>query len=289
MNSSNNRTRFNTEAKPNWCPGCGNFGIQSALKKALLELELKPHQVMLASGIGCSGKIAHWVNVYGLHSLHGRTLPIAAGAKLANNELVVIAEGGDGDGFSSGMSHFIHACRRNIDITYIVHNNGVFSLTTGQTSSTGRKGFVSSTTPTGSIEPPFPPTALAISAGATFVARGFSGDIAHLSELIAAGIGHPGFAFIETRQICVTYNPGMGHKWYKERVFKVEDTAHDPSDRAQALSIALGEADEKLATGIFYQTESSPYEKSLPQLEKGILRDQTIANVDVTDLLSGLR
>ena len=119
-----NATRFNTEARPTWCPGCGNFGIQNAIKKALLSLDLKPHEVVISSGIGCSGKIPHWINVYGFHGLHGRALPVATGLKLANHRLVVIAEGGDGDGYSEGMGHFIHACRRNVDMTYIVHNNG---------------------------------------------------------------------------------------------------------------------------------------------------------------------
>ncbi|MBW2459990.1 MAG: 2-oxoacid:ferredoxin oxidoreductase subunit beta, partial [Deltaproteobacteria bacterium] len=133
-------TTFNTREGPNWCPGCGNFGLQSALKKALFELGLPPHRVCLSTGIGCSSKIAHWVQAYGFHGLHGRALPVAAGIKLANHDLTVIAEGGDGDGFSEGIGHFIHACRRNLDLTYIVHNNGVFSLTTGQASATGAQG-----------------------------------------------------------------------------------------------------------------------------------------------------
>ena len=178
-------TRFNTEAKPTWCPGCGNFGIQNAIKKALLSLDLQPHEVAISSGIGCSGKIPHWVNVYGFHGLHGRTLPVATGLKLANHKLVIIAEGGDGDGYSEGMGHFIHACRRNVDMTYIVHNNGVYGLTTGQVSPTGDKGFASSTTPHGAIEWPLQPLALAISSGANFVARGFSADSERLGKATA--------------------------------------------------------------------------------------------------------
>jgi len=288
MNGDGDKTRFNTAAKPNWCPGCGNFGIQSALKKALLELDLEPHQVVMSSGIGCSSKIPHWINVYGLHGLHGRSLPIAAGLKLANHDLVVIAEGGDGDGFSEGMNHFVQACRRNIDLTYIVHNNGVFSLTTGQTSATGKQGFASSSTPEGSIEPPFDPVALAITAGASFVARGFSGDMDQLRDLIVAAIKHRGFAFIDVLQVCVTYNPTKSHKWYKERVYKLEDEDYDLTDRGKALALALADAKDGLATGVFYQGEQSPYEDSLPQLKKGPLVSHNIDSIDVSNLMAEL-
>jgi 2-oxoglutarate ferredoxin oxidoreductase subunit beta len=288
MNGDGDKTGFNTAAKPNWCPGCGNFGIHSALKKALLELDLEPHQVVIASGIGCSSKIPHWINVYGLHGLHGRPLPVAAGLKLGNHDLVVIAEGGDGDGYSEGMNHFVQACRRNIDLTYIVHNNGVFSLTTGQTSATGSQGFVSSSTPEGSIEPPFNPVALAITAGATFVARGFSGDINQLRGLLAAAIKHRGFAFVDVLQVCVTYNPTKSHKWYKERVYKLEDENFDLTDRGKALTLALADAKDRLATGVFYQGEQSPYEASLPQLKKDPLVNHYIDNIDISVLMAEL-
>jgi 2-oxoglutarate ferredoxin oxidoreductase subunit beta len=288
VNDNDDKTRFNTVAKPNWCPGCGNFGIQSALKKALLELDLKPHQVVMSSGIGCSSKIPHWVNIYGLHGLHGRSLPVAAGLKLGNHDMVVIAEAGDGDGFSEGMNHFMQACRRNIDLTYIVHNNGVFSLTTGQTSATGKKGFVSSSTPEGSIEPPFNPVALAVVAGATFAARGFSGDMNQLRDLIVAAIRHDGFAFLDVMQVCVTYNPAKGYKWYKERVYRLEEKGHDFTDRGNALALALDDREDKIATGIFYRGEQSPYEESLPQLKKDPLVSHDIDNIDISNLMAEL-
>jgi 2-oxoglutarate ferredoxin oxidoreductase subunit beta len=278
-------TRFNTDHKPNWCPGCGNFGIQTALKKALLELQVAPHRVVMSSGIGCSGKMPHWLNIYGLHGLHGRTLPIATGIKLANQELVVIAEGGDGDGLSEGMNHFIQACRRNVDLTYIIHNNGVFSLTTGQSSTTAKQGFVSKTTPHGSIEVPHNPVALAITAGAGFVARGFSGDTTQLKDLIVAAVRHPGFAFIDVMQVCVTYNPSKSYKWYQERVKKLENSGRDISDRAAALSLAIGAEDEKLLTGVFYEDRRPPYEKSLPQLQGVPLADQAIDKIDIGHLM----
>ncbi len=273
--------RFNTVEKPTWCPGCGNFGILSALKKAFQDLELEPHQITMISGIGCSGKIPHWLNIYGFHGLHGRALPVAAGAKLANHKQIVIAEGGDGDGYSEGMGHFIHAARRNVDITYIVHNNGVFGLTQGQTSPVGVKGFVSNTTPFGTIEHPFLPMALSLSAGGSFVARGYVGDIPHLCSLIVAGIKHRGFAYIDIRQVCVSFNPEMSYKWYQERVYKLEDEAHDPADKTKALTLALGN-DERIPTGIFYQKERATFEDELPQITEEPLVLHDINVIDIT-------
>jgi len=286
MSNNNDKTRFNTSVKPNWCPGCGNYGIQSALKKALLKLELEPHQVVLVSGIGCSSKIPHWINVYGLHGLHGRSLPLAAGIKLANSGLTVIAEAGDGDGFSEGMGHFIHACRRNINLTYIVHNNGVFALTTGQTSSTGKQGFISNSSPFGTIEIPFSPTALAIASGATFVAAGYSGDTLQLSDLIAKGIKHRGFSLINIMQVCVSFNPEKSYKWYKERVYKLENEDQESSDRNKALNLALTIGEDRLPTGVLYQHKQALYEDSLPQIKESLLAKNNIGNIDINSLMA---
>ncbi|MHC5035848.1 MAG: thiamine pyrophosphate-dependent enzyme [Planctomycetota bacterium] len=282
--ASEDPTRFNTEAKPTWCPGCGNFGIQAALKRALLSLDLQPHQVVISSGIGCSGKIPHWINVYGFHGLHGRTLPLAAGLKFANHDMVVIAEGGDGDGYSEGMGHFIQAARRNQDLTYIVHNNGVFGLTTGQVSPTGNKGFVAKTTPFGSIEEPFLPAALAIVAGTGFVARGFSGELDHLADLFAQAIRHRGFAFIDVLQVCVSFNPSKSFAWYRERIDKLEATGHDPADRDRALALALHKSD-RLPIGVFYRADLPAYEDQLPQLQAGPLVLRDITDIDVAPLM----
>jgi 2-oxoglutarate ferredoxin oxidoreductase subunit beta len=288
MNSTSDPTRFNTLQTPNWCAGCGNYGLQSALKKALGQLGLMPHQVCLATGIGCSGKMAHWVQAYGLHGLHGRTLPLAAGIKLANHELTVIAEGGDGDGLSEGMGHFIHACRRNLDLTYIIHNNGVFSLTTGQASSTGRQGRETATTPHGAIEPPFSPTALAIAAGASFVARGFSGDVEHLKEIYVQAIEHPGFSFVDVMQVCVTYNSERSYRWYQERIHRLGSDDHDASDRNAAMALAMGGTDERLAIGVYYRDDRPSYHKELPQLAGPPLVDQPIGGTDLTALMDQL-
>jgi 2-oxoglutarate ferredoxin oxidoreductase subunit beta len=280
-------TRFNRSEKPTWCPGCGNFGNQNAIKKALMRLNLEPHEVALASGIGCSGKIPHWIHTYGYHGLHGRAVPAAIGIKLANHDLTVSAEGGDGDGYSEGMGHFIHACRRNVDITYLVHNNGVFGLTTGQVSPTGDKGFKSSTTPRGAIEPPFDPLALAISAGAGFVARGFGGDVEHLAGLLAEAIRHKGFALVDILQVCVSFNPAKSYKWYQERVFKLEDEGHDAADRLGALK-AVWRDDGRLPVGVFYRRDEAPHEASLAPLAKGPLVDQDTADVDISAAMAAL-
>ncbi len=288
MSPTTEPAKFNTLQTPNWCPGCGNFGLQSALKKALGQLGLLPHQVCLSTGIGCSGKMAHWVHAYGLHGLHGRTLPVAAGIKLANHELTVIAEGGDGDGLSEGMGHFIHACRRNLDFTYIIHNNGVFSLTTGQASSTGRQGRETATTPHGAIEPPFSPTALAIASGASFVARGFSGDVEHLKDIYVQAISHKGFAFVDVMQVCVTYNREKSYPWYQDRIHKLTPDNHDAQDRNGAMALAMGGTDEQLSVGVFYQDNRQAYEAALPQLAVAPLVDQPIGGVDLTALMNEL-
>lgn len=287
MSAEKDRTRFNTEGKPNWCPGCGNFGILSALKSALLALDLDPQQVVISSGIGCSGKIPHWINVNGIHGLHGRPVPVAGGIKIGNHGLVVIAEGGDGDAYSEGMCHFIHGVRRNIDITYLVHNNGTFSLTTGQASPTGDKGFTSPWTPSGSIELPLNPIVLAIAAGGTFVARGYCGDTDHLADLIVKGIKHRGFAFIDILQVCVTYNPAKSYQWYGERVYKLEDEGHDPHDKNAALAVAT-ESDKRPAIGLIYRSKRPSYESRLPQLKQAPLVDHDIADIDINNLMESM-
>ena len=285
MTENTDKTRFNTQARPNWCPGCGNFGIQTALKKALLELEMQPHRVVMSSGIGCSSKIAHWVNIYGLHGLHGRALPIAAGMKLGNHDLTVIAEGGDGDGLSEGLNHFLQAARRNVDFTYVLHNNNVFSLTTGQAATTANQGAITASTPQGAIEPPYQPCVLALASGAGFVARAFSGDSNQLKDLLVAAVKHPGFAFIEVLQVCVTYNPAKGYKWYQERVYKLDETGYQPDDRQAALRLALDPDPDRLATGILYQGESRPYREALPMLHDGPLADRPDGDRDIDRLM----
>lgn len=261
--------------KPAWCPGCGNFGILRALNRALVGLEIEPRQVLLVSGIGQAGKLPHYTKGNVFNSLHGRPVPPAIGAKIANPELVVIAISGDGDAYGEGGNHFIHAARRNHDITYLVHNNQVYGLTKGQASPTSDLGFVTKTTPYGATNP-VNPIALAIVSGASFVGRSFAGDVEHLSNLIKEGITHRGFALIDILQPCVSFNHKNTFQWYRERVYKLEgNDSYDPSDKKAALEKAQ-EWGERIPIGIIYRKELPIYEEELPALSKGPLVRQGI-------------
>ncbi len=248
---------------PDWCPGCGDFGVLSALKQAIVELGLYPHEVMTISGIGCSSNLPAYINAYGMHTLHGRALAVATGAQLANHELKIIATGGDGDGFGIGGNHFIHTMRRNVDLTYIVMDNQIYGLTTGQISPTSTKGMKTKSTPQGSVENPINPIPLAIAAGATYVARGFTGQIKHLLELIKGGIRHKGFALIDAFSPCVTYNHDNSHDFFKQRTRKLEDMGHDPTDFHAAMEKAYMWGDV-IPIGLFWKRNDLP---SLDQLE----------------------
>jgi 2-oxoglutarate ferredoxin oxidoreductase subunit beta len=261
---------FNSPEKSTWCPGCGDFGILMALKKALANLDLLPHQVMLVSGIGCGSKLPHYIRTNGYNSIHGRALPVAQGIKLANHALKVIVVTGDGDGYGIGMGHFMHAMRRNPDITHIVENNQVYGLTKGQYSPTSDKGYISSFSPEGAIEYAVNPMAYAIAAGATFVARGFASDANHLAWLIEEGIKHKGYALIDVLQPCVTYNKVNTNEWYKQRVYKLEETGHDPTDREAAWRKAQ-EWGDRIPIGIYYRTERPTYEEQVTALKAGPL------------------
>ena len=239
--------------RPAWCPGCGNFGILNALKKALVDLGLEPHEVLLVSGIGQAGKLPHYTRGNVLNVLHGRALPAAAGAKMANPELTVIAIGGDGDGYGEGGNHFLHAVRRNHNITYLVHNNQVYALTKGQASPTSDRGFVTKTTPQGAPAP-LNSLAVAVAAGGTFVARGFAGDVDHLAGLIKRGIQHRGFSLIDILQPCVSFNHRNTHAWYRERVYKLEETAYNAADRTAAMG-RCEEWGDRIPIGIMYQQD----------------------------------
>jgi len=261
--------------KPAWCPGCGNFGILKALNKALVDMKLEPHQILLVSGIGQAGKLPHYTSGNVFNSLHGRPVPPAIGAKIANPELVVIAISGDGDGYGEGGNHFIHACRRNHDITYLVHNNQVYGLTKGQASPTSDPGFITKTTPYGASEP-LNPIALAIISGATFVGRSFAGDIAHLSSLIMSGVSHRGFALIDILQPCVSFNHRNTFKWYRERVYKLEEEdGYIPNDKQAAMKKAQQWGD-KIPIGIIYRNELPTYEEQLPAVTQGALVNRQV-------------
>ena len=270
--------------KPAWCPGCGNFGILEALNRALIEMEIEPHQILLVSGIGQAGKLPHYTRGNVFNSLHGRPVPPAIGAKIANSELIVIAVSGDGDAYGEGGNHFLHAARRNNDITYLVHNNQVYGLTKGQASPTSDIGFITKTTPYGAVRP-VNPIALAIISGASFVGRSFAGDIDHLSNVIKKGITHRGFALIDVLQPCISFNHKNTFRWYRERVYKLEDERYDPSDKKAALEKALiwGEG---IPIGIIYEENLPVYEDQLSALSEGPLVKQKIDPRRVETLLA---
>nr|WP_287070045.1 thiamine pyrophosphate-dependent enzyme [Pyrobaculum sp.] len=259
---------------PIWCPGCGDYGILEALRRALAELSLPNEQVVVVSGIGCSSQLPHFMKTYGIHGLHGRAVAIASGIKIANPKLKVVVVGGDGDGYGIGLNHMIHAARRNIGITYIVSNNQVYGLTTGQMSPTTLKGVKTKTTPYGSIDEPVNPLALALAAGATYVARGFSGDVAHLAKLIKEALSHRGFALVDVLSPCVTFNKVNTYDWFRARVYKLEESGHDPRDYFQAYKKALEwptiDPVGKIPIGLFYQTEEKPaYEEEMLKILGG--------------------
>jgi 2-oxoglutarate ferredoxin oxidoreductase subunit beta len=278
--------RFGTTTTPTWCPGCGDFGILNALKKALSDLNLPPESVCLFSGIGCGADTPEWIEVNGFHTLHGRPLPVATGAKLANHELNVIAISGDGDGYGIGMGHFIHAMRRNIDITYLVFNNGVYGLTTGQASPTAEKGMTTKSTPHGVIETPVNPLEIALAAGASFVSRGFAGDMIHLSGIIAEAIKHRGFALVDVLQPCVTYNTINTYQYYLKKIYKL-GADYDPSDKAKAFAKA-GEWEKGIPLGVLYREKKPTYADDLPQISRTPLVKQKISGIDVSKLMEEL-
>jgi 2-oxoglutarate ferredoxin oxidoreductase subunit beta len=261
---------FKGRADPDWCPGCGDFGVLHALKQAIAELGLYPNEVLTISGIGCSSNLPGYINTYGMHTLHGRALAVATGAQMANHKLKVIVTGGDGDGYGIGGNHFLHTMRRNVDLTYIVMDNQVYGLTTGQVSPTSIKGMKTKSTPFGSVENQVNPIPLAIAGGATYVARGFTGQIRHLTELIKGGIQHRGFSLIDTFSPCVTFNKDNTHEFFKQRTRKLEDQAHDPSDFMHAMERGYEWGDE-IPIGLFWKRDDLP---ALDQLEP-VLEDDT--------------
>ncbi len=274
--------------KPAWCPGCGNFGILQAVNNALVELNLKPHHVLMVSGIGQAGKLPHYSRANVFNSLHGRTLPVAIGAKLANPELTILAIGGDGDGYGEGGNHFLHALRRNHDITYLVHDNQIYGLTKGQASPTSDPGFVTSTTPEGAISA-LNPVGLAITGGGSFVARGFAGDVDHLSAIIQQGIQHKGFSLIDILQPCVTFNRKNTFQWYRERVYKLEDEdGYDPTDKRQVRAKAE-EWGERIPLGVIYREDRIAFEELQPALHKGPLVKQKVEPAQARALIEEFR
>lgn len=261
---------------PDWCPGCGDFGVLRSLQQAAGKLGIQPKDLLVVSGIGCSSNLPGFIHAYGIHSLHGRSVAVASGAHLANTDLKVVMTGGDGDGYGIGIGHFVHAMRRNLDVTYIVMDNQIYGLTTGQASPTTTRGHKTKSTPKGNAEIPLNPLALAITAGATYVARAFSGEQKQLVDLIAGGIAHKGFSLIDVFSPCVTYNKINTYPWFKERVYKLEDNGWDPTDFKASLDKSF-EWGDKIPIGLLYKDEDKPiYEDSEPVLCRGPLVKQPL-------------
>lgn len=261
-----------------WCPGCGNFGILNGIKRALVELDLSPHQVVIYSGIGQAAKLPDYMNVTAFTSLHGRPIPIAQGAHLANHGLKAIVHSGDGDTYGIGGNHFMHVMRRNMDVTIIAHNNLIYGLTKGQYSPTSPQGFPSKTSPPpeGALERPVNPLTLALSAGATFVARSFAGDSKHLTAMMVAAIQHKGVALLDVLQPCVVFNPNYSFDFYRERVYRLEEEGYEPTDRQAAWQKAQ-EWGERIPVGLFYREEGRPsYEDRVPALQAGPLAERAL-------------
>ncbi len=253
---------FESKTETAWCLGCGNFMILNALKKALFELELQPTKVLIVSGIGQAAKLPHYLKCNTFNGLHGRAIPPATAAKLVNPELTVIAEGGDGDMYGEGGNHFLHAIRRNTDITVLVHNNQVYGLTKGQASPTSEPGFVTKVQTEGVKMGMMDPLTVALSMGCGFVSRAFSGDIPHLVNVIKEAVRHRGFSLVDILMPCISFNKLNTFAWYKQRVKKLDENGHDPADKIAAYKRAEEWGDE-IPIGIFYRSEHPSYGEEL--------------------------
>ena len=300
---------YKTPVHNNWCPGCGDFGILAALQMALADLQLPPHKVAVYSGIGCSGKTPHYLNCYGFHTLHGRVLPNATGAKLANRDLTVVAVGGDGDGYGIGAGYFVNSGRRNVDFTYLVFDNGVYGLTKGQGAPTLARGLRTKSMPEAAIQDNLNPIALAIGCGYTFVARAYALDPRGTAAIIKQAIQHPGSSFVDILQTCPTYNDLMTKEWFeakvedRPRMYKLSDDGYDgvvrdPSNVDQVVAKKVGAVErsyesQRLPLGVFYQARLRTYEEELearlPQYARTPLVDWDVSHRDVSKLLDSLR
>ena len=267
---------YESVVEPDWCPGCGDFGVLRAIEIAAGKLGIRPKDMMVVSGIGCSSNLPGFIHTYGVHSLHGRAVAVASGIKLANHGLKVVITGGDGDGYGIGIGHFIHAMRRNLDLTYVVMNNQIYGLTTGQASPTTMKEVRTKSTPMGNVELPINPVALALVSGATYVSRGFSGENKHLAELIAGAIAHHGFSLVDVFSPCVTYNKINTYEYFRKRCYKLDaDEGYDSGSVELALQKSF-EWDERIPIGVFYRDEQPTYEDTEPALRDGPLVHQKL-------------
>jgi 2-oxoglutarate ferredoxin oxidoreductase subunit beta len=259
MSSDVRFTDFKSDKQPTWCPGCGDFGTMNGMMKALAETGNHPDDTFIVAGIGCSGKIGTYMHSYALHGVHGRALPVGIGVKLANPNLEVMVAGGDGDGYSIGAGHFMHAVRRNVDMSYVVMDNRIYGLTKGQASPTSREDFETSTSPEGPQMAPVNPLALAMAAGGTFIAQTFSSDAQRHTEIVKQAIQHDGFGFVNVFSPCVTFNDVDTYDYFRDSIVDLGETDHDSSDREAANEKITDGSKEYL--GIIYQDDNSvPWE-----------------------------
>ena len=311
---------YKTEVHNDWCPGCGDFGIVNAIQMALAEMGIQRDKAVMFSGIGCSGKTSHYINTYGVHTLHGRVLTFAQGAKIANPEMTVVAVGGDGDGLGIGAGHFVAAGRRNVDMTYIIFDNGVYGLTKGQASPTLKLGEKTKSLPSPNTNSNVNPIGLAVASGFTFVARGYSYDVRHLKDLIIQAVNHKGLSFLDVLQPCPTYNDLNTRDWYAgtdlveeaqqrhSRIYKLEEQGFEPvvhydseAEVNEKLSQALIKSLEwgnKIPIGVFYKNELvSPYavrlQDKIPNYFENPPAKQNISkngrpNTDISNILDSL-
>lgn len=269
---------FRSDEKPTWCPGCGDYGVLNALYSSLRQQGTSPEDAVVVSGIGCSSRLPFFVSTYGFHGLHGRAMPVATGLKAARPGSLVLVTGGDGDALAIGGGHFIHAARRNVNLTYVIMDNSVYGLTKGQTSPTSRIGFTTKTTPRGSVDRAANPLLLALTAGATFVARGFSGQPKELADLVSQGIEHKGFAVIDVFSPCATFNKVNTFKFYREQTERLP-TGYDPSDAIGAMRMAA--TTDPLYVGVLYRERLQTFEEGLDSQRSG-------SPVDASTLLESL-
>lgn len=279
--------QYDNEYENKWCPGCGNFGILNAIKKSLGDMQMPPEKVLMVSGIGQAAKTPHFLQCNFFHGLHGRALPVATGAKLADQDLTILVNMGDGDCYGEGGNHLLAALRRNINLTLLVHNNMVYGLTKGQASPTSRRGFVTKAQPGGVAYDACNPLTLALSQGAGFVARGYCGEIEHLSGLIKEAVSYPGFSLVDILQVCISFNHVNTYKFYKDRVYKLDEETYKPDDLHQALDRAM-EWEDKIPIGILYQKETREYTQDLAPLQSGSLFSQTYDPDQVQKVISAV-
>jgi 2-oxoglutarate ferredoxin oxidoreductase subunit beta len=278
---------YDSGVENSWCPGCGNFGILASMKDALASMGIPSEKVLIISGIGQAAKTPHFIKSNFFHALHGRALPLATGAKIANHELAILVNSGDGDCYGEGGNHFMHAVRRNIDITVLVHNNKVYGLTKGQPSPTSDEGMVTKIQSDGVISETFNPLSVALALGAGFVARSFSGKPEHLSRIIQEGIKHKGFSLIDILQPCVSFNHVNTFEWYKKRVYDLFEEGYLPDDfnRAMELSRMWG---DKIPIGIIYKKDKPSYTDKINKLKNGALVSGKYSQEKLQNAIHGL-